>query len=364
MRILPRTCLVGLAALAGAAPAAAGTIRHLPPAEAAPARPLEVTAEVGAGWDATLTLHYRPMTGAGAWSTAAFTRSEPTEWRAEVPAEAVVWPGVEYYIDSVGPGEAAAVVPEFASADDPHGVRIVRGRHDLRRERELARVDHRRSRVHVAGEMIDYGSRQLGAPYGRVRDAYYRIDADFAYRLLAYPLEQIRLGYTRMIGDVPNTLRDDPDGCPAVDPPDCSLRAGFKVGGWFELRFGVGDGVDIDARAMVMATNVGFGVGGRGELRFGNEDANHVAVGAEALQDIGATGFFRLGWATVPQLPMAATVEVTDLPSEVRAAGIRFVYDVGLPLGPGLRIGGRIGYQARDADVGGLSGGGNLTVDF
>jgi hypothetical protein len=360
MRPLAITILV---VAASAAPAAASEIRHVPPAEATPDQPLELVAEVSGAFDATLNLHYRPI-GAGAWSTAAFTRTDQQHWRAVVPTESVLWPGVEYYIDSIGPGEEAAVVPEFASADDPHGVRILRTKSELRRERELARVGRRRSRVHVGGEYVDYGRRALGPPYGEVRDSYYRIDADFAYRLLAYPLEQIRLGYTRMIGDVPDTLRDDPEGCPQVDPPDCSLRAGFKVGGWFELRFGIGDGVDLDARAMVMATNVGFGVGGRGELRFGDEDANHVAVGAEALQDIGTTAFFRLGWATVPRLPMAATVEVTDLPSEVRAAGVRFVYDVAFPLSAGVKVGGRVGYQARDADVGGVSGGGNLTVDF
>ena len=341
--------------LAAAAPARAESVRHLPPAEATAGAPIEIVAEVERAWDATLILHYRPV-AAGAWSTASFKRTEEDAWAAVVPGDAVAWPGVEYYIDSVAPGEGATVTPEFASAAAPHTVRIVRTKHEHRRERDLARVDRRRSRIHVAGEYVDYGRRE------GLRDAYYRIDADFAYRLLAYPLEQIRFGYARMLGDVPNSELEAPEA-PACEP-ECEKHVGFKVGGWFELRLGVGDGVDLDARAMVLASDVGFGVGGRGELRFGVEDGNHVAVAVEAIQDIGTTTGFRLGWATVPRLPMAATVEVTDMPSEIRATGVRFVYDVALPVTEGTRIGGRIGYQARDADIGGLSGGANLTMDF
>lgn len=348
-----RLTLTTLLLLAASAPARAESVRHVPPAEATAGAPLEITAQVARAWESTLTLHYRPI-DSGAWSTAAFTRTEEDAWRAVVPGEAMEWPGVEYYIDSVAPGDDAAVAPEFASAAAPHPVRIIRTRNEVRRERDLARVDRRRSRLHVAGEYVDYGSRE------RLSDAYYRIDADFAYRLLTYPLEQIRFGYTRMIGDVPNSELDAPTACGT----ECSLHVGFKVGGWFEVRLGVGDGVDLDARAMVLATNIGFGVGGRGELRFGVEDGNHVAASVEMIQDIGTTAGFRLGWATVPRLPMAATVEVTDMPSETRATGVRFVYDIAFPVSEGMRLGGRIGYQARDADVGGVSGGANLTADF
>lgn len=335
--------------------AAAGSVRHVPPAEAPANAPLELSAEVAQAWDSTLTLHYRAI-GGDTWSTAAFARRDDAGWIAVVPAIAVVVPGVEYYIDSAA-GDRTS--PEFASAERPHPVRIIRTAKEERRDRELIRLKNRRSRVRVAGEYIDYGTRSYDG-FGKLRDRYYRLEADFAYRLLAYPLEQIRFGYTRLIGDVPDTELDDPSLCIA----DCALDVGFRVGGWFELRLGVADGLDLDVRGMVMATEVGVGVGGRAELRFGNEDGNHVAVGTEGIQDIGATLHFRLGWDTVPKLPMAATVEVTDMPSTRRAAGVRFLYDIAYPLPTGVRIGGRVGYQGRDADVAGLSAGGNVTFDF
>ena len=64
------------------------------------------------------------------------------------------------------------------------------------------------------------------------------------------------------------------------------------------------------------------------------------------------------------QVPMAMTVEVTDLPSSMRATGVRLLYDAFYPLPTGLRLGGRLGYAARDQIIGGLSAGVNASYDF
>ena len=230
---------------------------------------------------------------------------------------------------------------------------------DQRRARDLARVEGRRSRVHTTAEWVDYGTRTIGSQ--RVPDRYYRVDADFAYRLLAYPLEDIRFGYTRLLGTTPETYRDDPAGCATAS---CRLEAGFKVAGWVELGFGLVEGVRLDARGIVAATPAGFALGGRGEVRIGVADATHVAAGAEYLADVGSTGFFRLGWATVPGAPMAATIEVTDLPARSRATGVRLLYDVAHPFPGGLRLGARVGYAARDQGIGGISAGLAASFDF
>ena len=50
-------------------------------------------------------------------------------------------------------------------------------------------------------------------------DSYYRIDGDFSYRLWAYPLEELRVGFTRMIG---TTQTMD---CPGGVPPCTAERA-------------------------------------------------------------------------------------------------------------------------------------------
>ncbi|MCB9571132.1 MAG: hypothetical protein H6709_03485 [Kofleriaceae bacterium] len=368
--------LAGAAALVLAGGVArAESVLHVPPAEAAAGAPLELSATVSRAWESTLTLHWRPV-GAAAWIDAAFTRRDDDAWIAVVPADAVTPPGVEYYIDSRpaaddaapadGAPAAAAAAPtaEFASAAHPHRVNVLRAVLDERKERQLARSGGRRYHVRAAADYVDYGTRNIPGFGDRV-DRYYRVDLGFSYRLLAYPLERIHVGYTRLIGDVPETPRGLPEECTASDgTADCALRVGYKVGGWFGVRLGMGQGVDLDARGMVMATEVGAGLGGALELHVGDDEASHVAFGLEAMQDVGVSGHFRLGWATVPDLPMAATVEVTDLPSSRRATGIRILYDVAYPVSPGVKVGARVGYAARDARVGGFAGGANLTLDF
>jgi len=348
--LIPLAAVAAAAAPAAAAPAPRH-LRHVPRAEATAGEPLPIVAAVPAAEQRPLVLHYRAA-GAAAWIDRELARRPDGTWVAEIPARDVAPPGLEYYI-AVDGGDA------FASPAAPHRVEVRPSATEHRRDRDFARADHRRSRSHVAVEYVDYGSRRLGDR--EVPDRYYRIDADFAYRLYAYPLEEVRIGYTRLLGTTPDTELDDPSDCGSAA---CALDAGFKVAGWFELGVGLVEGVRADARGMVMATPAGFAVGGRGELRAGVADATHVAIGAEYLADVGSTGYFRLGWFTVPALPMAATVEVTDLPARRRATGVRLVYDVAYPMPGGLRLGLRLGYAARDEQLGGITAGAAASFDF
>ncbi len=367
-RLVRRAALTAATALALAAltPAAAsaGGVRHLPPAEATAGEVLALTVEVARASERTLYLRYRPV-GAVSWSTLEFARTDDDGWVAKVPAAQVAPPGIEYFIASSEKDGPEAT--EFASPAAPHRVGVLATSVELRRDRDLARVKQRRSRVHVAAEYVSYGDRQRPTAGGEVSiaDHYYRVDAAFSYRLLTYPLEEIRFGYTRLEGTVPNSPRELAEVC-ASDAEDegCRLAAGFKVGGWFELGLAPIEGVRFDARGMFTANQKGFAVGARGELRTGLRDGNHVAIGAEYMADVGTTGFFRLGWDTVPMVAMAATVEVTDMPASVRATGVRLLYDAFVPLSNGLRLGARIGYAARDQRIGGPTAGLGASFDF
>ncbi len=149
--------------------------------------------------------------------------------------------------------------------------------------------------------------------------------------------------------------------CP--DAP-CTRDAGFKVAGWFELGLALAEGLRIDGRLSVAATQSGFQPGTRFEGRLGVREASHIALGFEYLADVGASGFFRLGWGTVPKLPLSATVEVTNLPASHREAGVRLYYDLAHALDNGFRIGLRLGYAARVQQVAGFTGGASASVDF
>lgn len=341
---------ITIAVLLAASAASAESIRHVrhvPPGDAEAGTQLELVAEAAATTPA-LVAHIRPR-GSTAYKSIELVRKDNARWVAIVPADTVAPPGIDYYL-------AAGGTPVFASPEWPHTMTVRATPEDERRGRDLARAQHRRSKVSTMGEWVEYGKRTYGMT--RLDDHYYRVDGDFSYRLLAYPLEEIRVGGTYMIGQ---TLAAADRPCPGVDP--CEGQAGVKAG-WFELGLAVVEGVRLDARMIAMATAEGFAVGGRGEARLGAREASHVAIGAEYLADVGASGFFRLGWGTVPKLPMSATVEVTNLPASHRDTGVRLYYDVARELVPGLRLGLRVGYAARTQSVAGFTGGAGAAVEF
>lgn len=329
--------LAAVLAPAMAAAAGAPSVYHVPVAETETGDDLVITADVARGWSETLQLRYRTA-GARAWDVVEFERTTDTRYRAAIPAEKLAPPALEYYI-------ASPAGDHFASAADPHPVRVREPASVTRVARELERFDHRRARIRAAAEYVDFGRRQINGE--SVADRYYRLEVDFTYRVLALPLRAFRLGFTQMLGETPETP-----------------EAGFRVGGFAELRWRLAELVDFDSRVLIQATPDGFGFGGRGELRFGDETATHFAIGGEAITEVGTNVFVRLGWATVPRFPMAATIELTDYPSSERAHGVRLVYDIAYELGLGVRAGGRVGYQARDEGIGGASAGVNATVDF
>jgi hypothetical protein len=343
MRAISLTACL-LAALASEAGAA---VRHVPPAAATAAAPVELVADAPPS-SPVLMVHYR-TTGAPTFASAELVRQSDTRWVVVVPAAAVAAPGLEYYL-------TAGDTPVFASPAWPHTTLVNVSDVVERRGRDLLRTQSRRSRLHAAGEWVDYGTRSAGPV--DLEDRYYRIDADFSYRLWAYPLEEIKVGYTRLLGDT----EAEQFMCPGTDP--CTADAGYKVAGWFELGLAPVEGLGIDARAMVLATQAGFNVGGRAEVRVGLRDATHVAAAVEHMADVGTSGQFRLGWATVPRTPMAAIVEITNLPASHRPAGVRFLYDLGRELEQGIRLGIRVGYTAREQQTRGFTTGANASIDF
>ena len=342
-----------LSLLIGAGTASAAdrpSVYHVPVAEAETGDDLVITADVGAGWSETLELRYR-IARQGPWQVSVFERTSDTRYRAAVPAERIAPPVLEYYI-------ASPAGDHFASERSPHPVIVAPPEKELIVATELARFDNRRARLRAAAELVDFGDREINGE--TVADSYYRLEVDFTYRVLSLPLRAFRLGFTQMLGDTPATRLGD-GTCPAEG---CTVDAGFRVGGFAELQWRVTRHIDFDSRVLIQATPDGFGFGGRGELRFGDETASHFAVGGEAITEVGTNFFVRLGWATVPRFPMAATIALTDYPSSHRAHGVRLIYDVAYELGHGIRAGGRVGYQARDEGIGGLATGLNATVEF
>jgi hypothetical protein len=329
--------LIMISIVAGTTSATADAIRHVPPADIEEGKQLELVA-IAPPTTAKLVAQVRTK-GATQWTPIELVRKDDASWVAVVPAATVTAPGVDYYV-------VAGDQPVFATPEWPHSLAVTSPPDKERRGRDMIRHKGRRSRVQAMGEWVEYGTRQ------GVKDNFYRFDADFAYRLWTYPLEEIRVGYTRLLGDT------------ATEDGIMATESGFKVAGWFELGLAAVEGVRVDGRMIVMATPAGFAVGGRGEARLGDRDQSHVAIGVEHLADVGTNGFFRLGWGTVPKVPMSATVEITNLPASYRDTGVRLYYDVAREVAPGVRLGLRVGYAARNQAVAGFTGGAGAAVEF
>lgn len=334
-------CLVVAAAIATTASTARAAV-HVPPSDATAGTPLELVVEAPSATP-SLVVHYR-VAHTARFTALELVRKDDDHWTATLPAEVVLVPGVDYYIEAGGKAM-------FASEKWPHTTLVHPSVDDARRERDTVRSQARRYRVHALGELVDFGSRKT-ATNMPLTDRYYRVDADFSYRLWAYPLEELQFGYTRLLGEAPS------------EDMTASTGAGFKVAGWFGLGMAVAEGVRVDGRVIVLATQSGFQIGTRGEARLGELDGSHIALGGEYLADVGSTGYFRLGWGTVPGFPMAATIEITNLPVSTNPHGVRLFYDVAHEVLPGVHVGVRVGYAARDQQVYGFTSGATATVDF
>jgi hypothetical protein len=183
-------------------------VRHVPTAEANANADLELVA-VAPSTVPKLVLHYRTA-GTQQFADQELVKKDEQSWVAVVPAAKVAPPGLEYYLDAGGQ-------PVFASATAPHVTRIATTENAYRRLRDENRAKNRRSRFHTSFEWVDYG--KTGA--SELKDSYYRIDADFSYRLWAYPLDTLRVGYTRLIGD-----KYSETGCTG-GALECNADAGF-----------------------------------------------------------------------------------------------------------------------------------------
>ncbi len=348
---------------AEAGPAAAN-VYHVPLADASENQNITVTAKVAAGWASQLELRVRGAVDP-AWQSYRFQRSNDTEYIAVIPAEAVQAPALDYFI--IGTSEQGTRA-HFASEAAPHRVYVYKHDDVQVREQELERFAGRRAQIQISAELIDFGTRDIidrntGLAHS-VKDSYYRIDTSVTYRLMRYPLRALRFGYSRLIGTTPTTARGNGtcNGESTANP--CDFSAGFRAGGWVETQWRLGNLLNLDTRALIQATPTGFGLGGRGELRFGDDIGSHFALGVESITEVGITSYVRLGWATVPHFPMAATIELSDYPSKHRDTGVRLLYDIAYDVGNGLRVGLRTGYQARDEGIGGLAAGANVAFDF
>jgi hypothetical protein len=347
-----RALLIGslLVALAGAAPSAAAAsspadppaIRHRPPVSATPGAPL--TLEVHSRHPEAmihLRVHYRAL-GERAFDTVEFARLPSGAFVAEIPAAALRSPGIEYYL-AASTGTLRG--NRFASSDAPHLVRVDRPSTDEQMEAALAAHDGRRSRFSAGGTYVDFGPVR-GSDRTTVStssERHYAFDVDFTYRFLT-TLHALRFGIVRLRGD----------SISAHAPLSSPVRVGYDYG-FAEISLAAGSAFGFVTELQLGANHERFTLGGTAGLRFGRDPGTHYVVWGGGTALVGGRAGVRLHWDTVPNLPMAASVEVTSWP-DARRGGLRLAYQAEVTVSDGLTLVPELSYQARSARFGRLGG--------
>ena len=160
-------------------------------------------------------------------------------------------------------------------------------------------------------------------------DQYYRFDADFSYRLYAYPLEEIRVGYTRLLGDTEARIRDVQCAAPCTGDGGLQGRRLVRARARVDRRRAARWPRDRDGDAGRLR-------GRRPPRRRGS--ARSTAATSRSASSTSTRRHDRVLPARLgdgARLPMAATVEVTNLPASNRDTGVRLYYDIAPDVGDG-----------------------------
>lgn len=314
-------------------------LHHIPPTQAVAGTDIELVAIIDDAWiEDSLQARYR--TGAaGTWHSAPFERSTAGGYYATLPAVAAREPGIDYFI--VGGRDQL----HFASADEPHRIRIDMDSESRWRAAELQRLRGRRYQLASHFEVVDFG-RDLGD------DRYIRGEVDWTYRLVGR-LYSVTLGYGFIDGETPS---------PAT-PEDPQAQRGARFG-YGEVRVRLRPSLWLDGRTVMGVGQEGFMTGIGGQLVFGDDWRTCVKVGGEALSELSYQAFVTLQWDTVPPFLMSATAATSNQPAALIDSGSYVRYEISYPIRERFRVAGHGTFAARGNRPGWFGGGMSTHLDF
>jgi len=316
---------------------------HVAPASVAADRPVELEAMIDAPFAEALTARWRAI-GDATWQDVTFERSSAGGWFASLPPARP--PGLEYYIRGTDTG--GAEVTHFASAEEPHVVRVDATLYD-----RLEEIDRERLANHVNEVAIEVQGHNFGNRYD-IPDRYIRGELTYTHRLLRQ-LHHIAFGFGTIQGKTP----DSDDTMVAADYVNQGLRYGFG-----EVRVRAHKSVFLDLRVSLGVSQKGFDQGVRSQITLGKPWRSNVSIGGELMGDMGPTGWIRLQWDTAPPVLMGASIVRTDLPGAiVSSAGLFIAYDIAYRIAQRLTLRGQISYGARDG-ASHVGGGVGTAIEF
>lgn len=356
LRCLACVALLLLPAAAFAEP----LLVHTPPAQAPADKALELDfAVTETAAMASATVVWRPLADGG-WRRADVQLSSTGVWRATIAAEAMDDPGVAYYV--IATDRDGNEVPQFASAAAPHPVYV---RASAQRGRELVALQELgglRSDLRVSGEWVDYDV--IGGQAGTALDSGPRyVDGRVSYRYWVLKgVEYIEAGVALLRGTAAGTnLVSNARGtvAPALQP----TRVGFDRG-WAEVGFAPHQYFGVGARLVLGADEETFRLGAAAVMRVGMPRRTRLQFEAGAIAGVGykvLTGFHLV---TIPRVPLALEIVLTNEPNAGQDSGERARLRVGYELTKAVTATLLTSYQALKGAEHGLGAGVEMGFRF
>jgi hypothetical protein len=322
------------------AEADAPAARHFEvPAETLDRAPLMMTIELsGEAQGAVLQVR---VAGEHGYRALPMMRTGPKYFSATIPADQVLPPRIEYFVEAVRADGAS--VPVAGSEDAPLTTTVRHVPHP-----ELPNPHETQITL-----VTDY------ADYNRLRgnDHVWQTEGTFSMRLGDVGVRSFGGGFGvyRGVGG-------------SIDELDTLQLTPRRVGltyGYVEGEFGIKPALSLIARAILGLRDIGTAGGAQIHVRIGSDLTTNLRVGGEVLGGVGLRGILELNIAPRSRVPVMVRSEVTNQPagsgasvvqdstlspSESLAAGdvgVRGILQVGYRFVPPLLLAVRASYQGR-----------------
>jgi hypothetical protein len=329
---------------------AAITLDHTGPGRAEGARDLPLVFVIQDPARVTsASLHYRTV-GDTTYDRVLLRREGGIYLRAAIPADRVIAPGVEYFVEAAVPnGQSGAA---FASPGMPALIKVEPPPSLL--QKFAGRRN--RTRLSIMGSYLDFAN--LDDRGGDRSDELYHGEIDVLYRLEGI-IYGVRAGFGSYGGKGGLANQTWSYAYPA---PTVGYSYGYAE---MELRLPVKKGPPLGFAGRVYAGvgEDGFGLGLAARVRIGDPDAVNLSGNVSSIEELGFYSDLRLETWPTTRVPVGISVGVTDQPGQ-GDLGARLAADLGWRARPWLQPTLRLSWQGRTAIHSGVGGGLGLVFDW
>jgi hypothetical protein len=279
--------------------------------------------------------------GEPTFAARALSSAGPGYFAVTLPASIVQAPGIELFIEAVGP--TGATTPVLGSAADPSSIAA----------ESIEPLPSPKGTLASTAVWTDYASFNAK----KANDYVFQTEGYFGLRFADEGLRAIRSGFGVYRG-VGGTLHE-------LDDLGLDGRSVGLTYGYLEAEYAFMPNFSVALRGIIGLREDGLNGGAQGFFRIGNDRETNLLFGGEILGGIGIRGITQLEWNTFKRWPIVLRTEVTNQPAgiSVQSAngigvtptasvgggeiGVRAITQVGYRVTRGLVVAGRFSYQGR-----------------